>query len=272
MITQIEVTNSLGNVMTLDFTDASSGIYVKDADGLGPVKASIVTSPLGTMDGVQRQSSRREARNIVFKIGLMPDFVTTTPYSLRSQLYDYFTTEEFVHMVVHSDGPLVYIDGQVESCEPDIFSQEPGMVISVICFEPDFISPTTTSVAGSTVSDTTESAIAYPGSARAGILFTLNVNRSISAFTIYNRQPDNTIQAFDFTAALISGDILTVDTRPGNRKATRTRAGVGTSVLYGVSPQAKWTELVKGVNNLRVYATGAAIPYQIDYTSRYGGL
>lgn len=272
MITKIEVTNSQGNTMTLDFTDASSGIYVTEADGLGPVKASIVTSPLGTMDGVQYQSSRREARNIVFKIGLAPDFVTKTPFSLRSQLYDYFSPEEPVHMVIYSSAPTVYIDGRVESCDPDIFSQEPAMVVSVICFEPDFIGLSTISVTGSTVADTTETPITYVGSSRVGLVFTLNVNRSLSSFTIYNRQPDNTIQAFDFAASLVSGDILTVDTRPGYRKAIRTRSGVGSSVLYGVSPQAKWTELVKGANNIRVYAAGAAIPYQIDYIPRYGGL
>jgi hypothetical protein len=100
----------------------------------------------------------------------------------------------------------------------------------------------------------------------------LNVNRALSAFTIYHDPPDGTLRQMDFAASLISGDVLTVSTISGNKYANLLRSGVTSSVLYGVSPQSAGPVLQPGDNYIRVYATGAAIPWNIKYTNRYGGL
>jgi hypothetical protein len=71
---------------------------------------------------------------------------------------------------------------------------------------------------------------------------------------------------------LVAGDVLSINTVTGSKGATLTRAGVESSVLYGISPQSSWLELMPGVNTIRVYATGAAIPLSIEYINRYGGL
>ena len=76
----------------------------------------------------------------------------------------------------------------------------------------------------------------------------------------------------DFAGSLIADDVLVINTITGSKGATLTRAAVNSSVLYGVSAQSTWLELEPGENYIRVYATGAAIPFTIEYTNRHGGL
>jgi hypothetical protein len=64
---------------------------------------------------------------------------------------------------------------------------------------------------------------------------------------------------------LINGDIVKISTVAGTKYARKTTAGSETSALYAVSPQSYWLKLQPGANTIRVYATGAAIPYTLTY-------
>jgi hypothetical protein len=166
----------------------------------------------------------------------------------------------------------VNIDGRVESFETALFTKDPAVDISILNFDPDFLDVNTTSHSANTVSTTARELFPYLGSVEAGIVFTLNVNRTLPAFTIYHTSPDGSLVQMDFAGDLIAGDVLKISTVAGNKYAQRTRAGTVSSILYGISPQSKWIELLPGDNYIRVYATGAAVPYTIQYTNRYGGL
>lgn len=272
MLTKVEVRNIAGTLLTLTLDDVTAGFIVEDIDGLGPVKATIVSSSFASFDGVQYQSSRREARNLVFKIGLEPDYVTTQVRDLRQQLYNFFMSKAQVFMRFFDSSLVVDVSGRVESCEPDIFSKEPRMVISVICFDPDLVALNAIEVAGNTVSTSTEFLISYEGTVETGVLFTLNLNRSLNEFTIYHRPPDNVVRSFDFAAALLNNDVLMFNSITGNKAVTLTRGTTVRSLLYAKSPQSNWLELEKGNNYLRVYAVGAAIPFTMSYIPRHGGL
>ncbi len=225
------------------------------------------------MDGQQYQSARRDARNIVIKLDLEPDYSAESVYDLRKRAYAYFMPKSAVSLRFFMDNGLtVDIPARVESCEPIIFTDKPMLDISLMCFDPDFLALTSTTVTGNTTSSSTVQTVNYPGEVEAGIKFQLNVNRTLTEFTIYNTTPDGEIQSLDFAASLVSGDVVKISTVTGDKGATLTRSGVESSILYGVSPQSKWIELVTGANQLRIYATGAAIPWSIDYKSRYGGL
>lgn len=273
MLTKVEVRNPAGTLLTLTLDDDSSGYIVEEIEGLGPVKATLVSSSFATMDGVQYQSSRRDARNILIKIVLRPDYVTQTVRGLRQALYSYFMTKMEVSLRFYdSDGTIVNIMGRVESCDPPLFTREPRIDVSVICFDPDFLELTPITESGFTVSDTTEFAIDYEGTVETGFLFELLLDRSLTDFTIYHTPPDGSHRQLDFTASMISGDKLSISTIQGNKYVNLLRSGVSTSVLYGMPAQSNWIELQPGLNNLRVYAVGAAIPFNIIYTNRHGGL
>jgi hypothetical protein len=270
---KVDVTNNQGTLLSLELANISNGILLADIDGLGPVKATLVSSSFARLDGEQFHAARREARNIIFKIKLRPDFVSTTARDLRSQLYNFFMPKSPVDLKFYmDDGLTVNISGYVETCEPNIFTQEPAVDVSIMCFQPDFVDVTTQTISEDTVSDTTELDVEYDGTVETGIVFTLNLNRTESDFTIYHRAPDGALRQLDFSESLLSGDVLVINTNPGTKSATLTRTGTSTSILNGVSPQSNWISLSKGTNTIRVYATGAAIPYTITYMNKYGGL
>lgn len=273
MLTLVEVNTSQGGLLSFPLADTSLGFVIQNIEGLDPVKATVVSSPFAQQDGAQYQSSRRETRNITMTIGLDPDYVTTTIRDLRTSLYSVFMPKTSVDLrFLMDDGLDVHISGLVESCETAMFSADPAVDISILCFDPDFIDPDDVVLSGSSTAGSTATTVNYAGSVDTGFLFTLSVNRTLTDFSIYQQSSDGTQQQLDFHASLITGDTLKISTIKGNKYVTLTRAGVDSSLLYAISPQSSWLGFVPGTNSIRVYSEGAAIPYTIDYITRYGGL
>src|SRR5574343_287797 len=187
MIEKVEVRTVSGSLLTLQLDDASNGYAVADIDGLDPVKATIVSSSFAEMDGSQYLSSRREERNITFRIGFEPNYASMSVRSLRNNLYKFFIPKSYVKLRFYMiDGLIIEISGRVESFEAPLFTQDPIANISVLCFDPDFIETTPIVVNGNTVSTTTEFNIDYEGTTDTGFVFVLSVNRALSALTIYH--------------------------------------------------------------------------------------
>lgn len=272
MLTKLEVRNSQGALLVLPLENVDTGIIVLPIDGLGPVKATIASSKSAQQAGAKKQSTRRDQRNIMLKLQLDPDYSVNTVWDLRNTIYSFFMTESEVSLRFFMNGLTVDTTGTVETCEPSIFVQEPQIDISILCDNPDFLAILPVEITGVSTSTTTETLITYDGSVNTGLEFVLNVNRTLTEFTFYHKAPNGIIRSMDFAASLVAGDVLTINTVSGTKGATRVRAGTLSSVLYGISPQSTWHELVRGDNYIRIYAVGAAIPYSLKYTKRYGGL
>lgn len=272
MLTLLEVRGQAGT-LGLPLEDSTLGYDVQNIDGLDPVKATLVSSSFAQQDGAQYQSARRETRNIVLSLGLYPDYALDTVNTLRKRLYPFFMPKRAVSLRFYmEDGLTVDINGVVESCEAPKFTQEPGVDVSILCFDPDFFEPEDVEISGTSTSGTTALGINYTGTVETGIEFKLFVNRTMSEFTIYHQLPDGTIRTMDFQAPVINGDVVTINTIPGFKAATMTRGSTTSSILYGISPQSNWLQLEPGANAIRVYAEGPSIPYTINYIRRYGGL
>lgn len=274
MITRVEARNKQGSLLSLQLDDDTDSFLVQDIDGLGPVKATLASSSFAGLPGEQLNSRRRETRNIKIQLGLNPDPAASETFeSVRSQLYGYFMPASDVMLRFYTDGGLtVDILGTVETCEPAIFSPEPAMDVSIMCYAPDFLDSTAVQVTGNTTSGGTITPIVYAGHMDTGFVFTLNVNRTLSAFTLYHISPNDDITTLDFAGALASGDTLVISTVPGSKGVTLTRSGVISSMLWAVSPQSTWLSLQRGANGFRAYASGAGIPYTLVYTKKYGAL
>lgn len=278
MLVRVEVRTPQGTLLNLPLEDVSDGLFIEEIEGLEPVKATLVSSSFANVDGEQNHSSRREARDVKLKVGLETNYATNTVRSLRSLLYSYFMPKSTVFLrFVHDDDFAVDIVGTVETFETPIFTKEPQADISVRCFNPDFVVPSPTVLELVTVDGTEENEgwldIDYDGTVETGIVLELSLNRVENLITVYNQSPSSGLRQLDFSAPLVVGDTLRLSTVSGAKGATLTRAGTITSVLYGVDPQSAWLTLEQGINRFRVYATGTpAIPYTLEYLTRYGGL
>lgn len=278
MLTKVEVRTRQGTLLNLPLDDPSSGLFVEEIEGLDPVKATLVSSSFSGVDGEQHHSSRREARDIKLKVGLETDFVTNSVRSLRSRLYSFFMPKSDVFLrFIHDDDFTVDIVGTVEIFEAPIFTKEPQANISVRCFGPDFVVPAPTTLelvtVDTTADETNWTEIDYDGTVETGMVLEFELNRVEQAITLYCMSPGGVLRQMDFSALLAVGDKLRISTVAGSKGAILTRTNIQSSVLYGITPQSAWLTLEEGVNKFRVYATGTpAIPYTLEYLTRYGGL
>lgn len=273
MLTKVEVYTARGDTLELPLEDTSSGFVVKDIEGLGPVKASIVSSKFAQIDGSTYQASRRENRNVLMTIGIEVQHSSLTVSERRNALYEYLMPKTNVTLRFYIDGVhFADLTGMVESFEASLFSKEPQVVVSIISFDPDFVAPSSVVVNGSTVEGTTGLGVVYSGTVDTGFVFKLFVNRTMSGVTLHNTNPEGALLSFEFIAPMLSGDVLEIRTISGSKRAYLTRLGTQRSILYGVSPVASWFGLYPGTNSFRAAASGLAVPYTLEYLPRYGGL
>lgn len=260
--------------------DVSDGIVLENVEGLDPVKATLVTSKLAKMRGSQYHASSSEDRNIKLRLLLEPDHVTTTVADVRKRIYNFFMPEAPVDLTFRDSTGLDFgISGRVESCETPLFTKDPAVDVSIMCFDPDFFLldedgfHDVTLVPGYSVNDATTFDINYLGTVKTGIEFHLMPDRAVTQFTIYNELPDGSNNNLDFAANLEAFDTLVIKTTPGEKEVTQYRDNtVFATPLYGVLAQSSWTELQPGINKLRIYADGAPLQYLLSYPTRFGGL
>lgn len=273
MLQMFEARTPQGALQSFPLFTTDNGFLVQDIQGLDPVKATIVSSSFARMDGEQYQSSRREKRNMVIKLGLEPDFVEMDAVGLRNRLYEFFMPEATVNLRFYmSSGLTVDIQGKVEAFDCPMFSKDIEATITILCMEPDFFNPVPVNVEGFTTSGDEEFLINYDGSIETGIEFRIDADRALPQFTIYHRPVDNVVRSLEFDSDLLAGDSLSIITIPGRKSVFLTRLGAISSVLYGVSPYSNWITLYPGPNFIRVHAEGAPVPFSIEYTKKYGGL
>lgn len=273
MLNQVEVYSDLGELLTLPLEDISSGYMITDISGLEPVVANIVSTSFASMDGEVYQASRRGKRNIVISLELDPDYSVTNVRGLRNHLYQFFMPKKEVILRFFTDDMRpVDIQGRVESFDSPLFAQTPQATISLLCFSPDFYEPEDVILPRSTTSSSTEFIVDYEGTTDTGIILELKPNRAMTGFTINSTAPGEATRTFQFDDPLVSGDILTLSTIQGAKGIKLVRGGVESSYLRGMVATSDWTRLYPGSNALRVYAAGAAVPYTLRYTNKYGGL
>jgi hypothetical protein len=271
MLFKVEARNLQGDLLTFLLEDDTTGFVVKDIQGLDPVNATLTKSDFAQQDGTQFNAARREDRNIIIKLKLSPPDSSTTVGALRRQLYSFFMPKVPVDLRFYDDDLVVAAYGRVESFVSPIFVKVPTADISAICFDPDFVELEAVELDGFTVSDTTETLVHYDGTSDTGVLFTLNLDRTETEFSIFHRAPNGVVTEMAFTSSLVSGDVFTVNTVTGDKYVRLVHSSVETDVLYALDG-SDWITLSQGDNYIRVYATGAEIPYTLSYINRYGGL
>lgn len=272
----VEIVNVSNEALVLPMDD-SQFYYIKDIEGLDPVKAEITESSFGTIDGTMYQSSRRGPRNPVLTIGYNPDYGVNTIGALRQNIYNKIMPKVPVTLKFHTDftDPLHPLEtkGYVESVETPMFTREPECKISILCQDPDFVLPEPITINTSVAHNDPETVINYSGTSNVGFVAKFTINRNLTSFSMIHRTANHIITNWEYDSTLNTGDLLEVSTVPGNKGAWITRADVRYSVLYHVSKLSNWAKLVPGNNYFKtIFSAGATLPAQFVYQRKYGGL
>jgi len=267
----------LGGLMPSD-----DPVQIRDIQGLGPVKAEIQKTPFATGDGEVYQGSSIGSRNVVLTLGFNPDWAVQTMSTLRQLLYAYFSPKQWCKMRFYSDYlPPVDIEGYCESFEPNLFSQDPEVQISIICPKPDFIEANAVLIdgivnVGETEDDDYE--FAYTGTVPTGLEVKVESAEDNEAYTgtiIVRLKSPVTPQTFEV-------DPVTVDDTQYYRlssvkqlkrvQAIAVADGEITNLLGKVDALAVWPEIKPGQNILQIIAAEAGQKWTMAYFNRYVGL
>lgn len=279
MLTKIEVfgagpapTLSLGGVMASD-----DPVQVRGIDGLGPVKSDITSTPSGTSRGESYQGASTGKRNIVLSLGLNPDWATQTMASLRQLLYGYFMTEAWCKLRFFSDElPTTDIEGYVESFDPNMFSEDPEIQVSIINPRPDFIAVDPALVKGTVDDGTIQQSVIYLGNVSSGL--ELRVDRSVDVpdytgpltITVENSKGITAIAVNPVTIDVVKS--YKMSSVQGQKRVQNEALATGDLTNLLKIKTGDWPELQPGENLISVAASTPGQTWTLGFFSRFGGL
>lgn len=257
MIRSVKLENEFGDSIEL----IGNPYYkVTNIEGLNPAAATINTSSNGIYDGSRFDSSKVNNRNIVITL-VVEDPVETN----RIALYNYVKPKRYIRFYYKNDIRDVYIDGRVETCEVNPFSQKTTVQISIICPQPYFYDVNTDIISFSGTINLFEFPFSIPvegvpfseiltnqmksvsniGDIETGLIFEIEATGNIVEPTIYNI---DTLERMTLNEELLAGDKLTIDTRNRNKSIKLERDGITTNLINKMSRDSTWLNVAMGVN------------------------
>lgn len=278
MIKSLTVTNPNGETLYLEFARPDdSGLAVTGITGLGPGTANVNLSEISTADGGIFNSARRSYRNIVVKLIYMWH---NTIEEARLMTYRFFPLKKKITLLIETDNRKAEIEGIVETNDPDIFSQNEGSDISIICPDPYFRSAgdnaiTVTMFYGiepmfefpfsnesteepllimGNMTQRTEAVIPYSGDADTGLTILIYAIGEVSNITVYNLDTRESVRLEDekliaMTGSKIhQGDEVIIRTDTGHKGVTLLRDGHRYNILNCLGPHPSWFKITKGDN------------------------
>lgn len=300
MIQSVTVTNHVGDTLVMPLARPhESGFIITDISGLGPAKANINMSDYATIDGASYNSSRVEPRNIVITIRLLE---SPTIEDARHRAYYYFPVKKPIRLRVTTDKRVADIVGYVESNEPNIFSSEEEVVISILCPDPNFYSVkeyqtlfsgsepafefpfsneglTPIIEMGLIITNPTRT-IYYDGDDDVGATIRIVFSGRAGNISIYNLDSnqilnvDTSIIESILGSQIINRDELVINTRKGSKFVSLIRQGVAYNVLNAVPKTSDWIQLRIGTNTVTYLAESGEenISMSLNYYVAYQGV
>lgn len=258
---KIKATNSYGTSLQLT---QQAAYAVASVAGLTPPQGAVYTSELATKDGSFYSASRSQNREIVLTI-----YPQERIEAARLALYSVFKLAKWVRLELQTGQRHVTIEGYVESMQGDLYENPQNLQISVLCPDPFFEDVTTATTALPTAD--TAVTVANAGDEEAGSVFTLTASGAVTDPTIYNT---TTGQSFGLDIDLVSGDVVTIDTRRGSLQATLNHGGTVSNIINAMTSGSEWIKLQPGNNSVKFNAEsgGAALTCSVAFTPIYEGL
>lgn len=277
MLTEVKAYSSWLSAPTLQL-DANGRaendlIQIQNINGVDPVKASVNTSPYGSVVGTSYTGSSIPSRNIVLTLKPNPNWDTWTYAKLRRLLYSYFMPKLIVRLVFYSDDMVpVEIYGVVEGVDVNIFSKEPLVQVSIICPDPYFTALNPTVLVG--VNDELKTFV-YNGNVESGMI--VKVSHVSGAPTSIGIQiGDPKITYFAVVADVTSSKYFELSSIPMQKYVQNVNIGTGVidNLLSNVYAQegSLWPVLQPGENEFTVVTDNGVQDYQLIFYERFGGL
>lgn len=253
-------------------------IQVRNIEGLTPVKASVNTTPLASVDGASFSSTSVLSRNIVLTAHPNPDWSTWTHEALRRMLYAYFMPKSLCLLQFFSDDmPAVQIEGYVEDISANLFSDDPEYLISIICPDPYFTAIEPEIITGQAIHEMGDfETINYNGSVEAGIHLKVTYTSGVSPMEIAIQIGDPAITHFMVETEVDTTNYMELSSVPMHKYVRNVDldTGVITSLLSNVHIEegSQWPFIQPGENHFHIITDDGEQDFVLTYYERFGGL
>ena len=210
---------------------------VVDIDGLYPPTATINTSQVALMDGAKYNSSKLNMRTINFAFAIVQD-----PQSNRIEVFKVLRSKQYIKMRYTGKYRDVYIEGYIESINISYFAIRQVVTVVIICPNPYFLEdqltvnelasvvdmfhfpfPTEDDIVFGYFNNNIGISIENKGDVACGMIITLRALSNVSDPKIFNYISREFI---GLDIDMIAEDVVTIDTRQGQKSATLLRSGI----------------------------------------------
>ncbi len=220
-------------------------LYIlKNVDGLGPPEVDVSIAQTLNAGGVY-QGRRPHSRQIVALVGLNPNYsLGEVPGDLRTSLYGMLTpgyVDNIVVQIIDDEEVVASTTGYVSKMEINPFSDTPEVQIAVECLQQYLVAENEVFLEPP---DKVSPEIVNLGTAPAGIFMEVQFTTDLPGWTL----SDISGQKMEINYSFLTGDILTIDTRPGHRGIWVSRLGVLTNIIWALSADSIWYMLHGGTN------------------------
>jgi predicted phage tail component-like protein len=260
--------NSKGEQIIL--TNRETEYQIIDVMGLEPPKATITSSTLVGLDGAKFQSSRLEERNIVIKIRINGQVAEN-----RNRLYRYVKAKQYCKVIYKDELHNVFAEGHIDTIECPLFTNSEIMQISIVCHDPylqslveiisniayvlgNFEFPFSFGASGIIPDTKTDSAIEFgeiDSNPNVNIFNEggdtgLIIDIQVSGGGVLNPALHNvyTRESFRLNITLQDGDVVTLNTKRGEKSVTLLRHGTKQNILNHMAAGSIWLQLYEGDN------------------------
>jgi phage-related protein len=249
-------------------------IQIAGIEGLDPVKASVSTSPFGSIDGASHTGSSVLSRNIVLTLRMNPNWNTWTYEELRRLIYSYFMPKLLTRLEFYSDDMVpMQILGIVEDASINMFSKDPEIKVSIICPDPYFQAIDPTIYTGQNGSVRTFN---YGGSIETGIVVKVTSVSGPDPTRIDIQIGDPKVTYFGVEATVTSDKYFELSSIPMRKYVQNIdlTTGVIENLLSNVYLQegSLWPTLQPGENEFQIITDDGTQDYLLIFYERFGGL
>lgn len=259
---------------------------ITNIEGIDPAEAVINTTKNAGADGSVYNSAYVNDRQITITL------CVNAPVEVnRIALYRFFKPKFPVTLYYKNATRDVYITGYVQSMQIGFFDKKQTVQIVVNCPQPFFngfensiqefssidslfefpFSIEETGIEFSTLKQYVEKSIINYGDVDTGVIITIKALGEVDTPKIYNVE---TSESFIVNFTLRTGDLLTINTRRGEKAITLLREGVKSNIIGSIEQGSTWFQLMPGDNLFTIAANGLVenMLVTFDIINQYEGV
>lgn len=262
----------------------NSAFTVTEIEGLNPPEATINTSEIALMDGAKFNSSKLNMRNINVAFAIERQAAKN-----RLEVFKVLKSKQWVKMTYIGQYRQVFIEGYIESIDITYFEMKQIVTCSILCPSPyfkeaqiivnellnivsafhfPFASPAEPELIFSYINNEIGIVIENDGDIDCGLIIELYAKDAVSNPKVFNYITGDYI---GLNFSMQEGDLITIDTRQGQKSVTLLRGGVESNIFNYIVQGSTWLQLSANGDTF-VYEVGTGLASDLSLTFKHYNL